>query len=73
MHNAQRSVERVAGVTTVKIDLNTGRAEVWYERGQSIKPAELWNAVIKSGFTPVRVELNGEVYQGPEQRPKVSD
>ena len=73
MHNAQRSVERVAGVKAVKIDLNTGLAEVWYKRGQPIKPVELWKAVIKSGFTPVRVELNGEVYQGPKPRPKVVD
>ena len=62
----QRSVERVDGVKKVEIDLNTGRGTVTFERGKTVAPAVLWQAIKESGFTPVRVEMKGEVYEGPD-------
>ena len=66
MHNVQRSVERVDGVKTVEIDLNTGRGTVTFESGKSVAPAALWQAIKDSGFTPVRVDAKGKAYEGPE-------
>ena len=63
----QRSVERVDGVKQVEIDLNTGRGRVTFEPGKSVAPALIWQAIKESGFTPVRVETKGEVYEGPQQ------
>lgn len=63
----QRSVERVNGVRSVEIDLNTGRGEVIFRSGQSVTSEALWQAIKESGFTPVRVEMKGEIYEGPEQ------
>ena len=67
MHNVQRSVERVDGVKKVEIDLNTGRGAVLFQPGKTVAPAVLWQAVKESGFTPVRVETKGEIYEGPKQ------
>lgn len=66
MHNAQRSVERVEGVKSVVIDLNTGKGAVTFDPGQAVAPAQIWQAIEDSGFTPVRVETRGEVYRGPQ-------
>ncbi|MCH7840593.1 MAG: heavy-metal-associated domain-containing protein [Planctomycetes bacterium] len=66
MHNAQRSVERVEGVKSVVIDLNTGRGAVTFEPGQAVSPAKIWKAIEDSGFTPVRIEIGGEVYRGSD-------
>lgn len=63
----QRSVERVDGVKAVEIDLNTGRGTVSFEMGKSVTSEALWQAIKESGFTPVRVEMKGEIYEGPEQ------
>ncbi len=63
----QRSVERVNGVKKVEIDLNTGRGMVTFEPGNTVAPAVLWKAIKESGFTPVRVEMKGKVYEGPQQ------
>ncbi len=63
----QRSVERVNGVKKVEIDLNTGRGMVTFEPGKTVAPAVLWQAIKESGFTPVRVEMKGKVYEGPQQ------
>ena len=62
----QRSVERVAGVKKVVLDLNTGRGAVTFEPGKTVASAVLWQAVKDSGFTPVRVEMKGDVYEGPK-------
>ncbi|MCH7591706.1 MAG: hypothetical protein IH989_02845 [Planctomycetes bacterium] len=51
----------------VEIDLNTGRGTVTFEPGKAAAPAALWQAIKDSGFTPVRVEIKGKVYEGPEQ------
>ena len=63
----QRSVERVDGVKQVEIDLNTGRGTVSFQPGKTVAPALLWEAIKESGFTPVRVETKGEVYEGSQQ------
>lgn len=62
----QRSVERVNGVNKVTLDLNTGRGAVSFEPGKTVAPELLWQAIKDSGFTPVRVETKGNVYEGPE-------
>ena len=69
MHNVKRSVERVDGVDNVEFDLNTGQGVMSLEPGKTIVPAELWQAVKSSGFTPVKVEIDGRVYQGESQPP----
>lgn len=66
MHNVQRSVERVDGVKKVSLDLNTGRGTVTFEPGKTVASAALWQAIKDSGFTPVRVEMKGKVYEGPK-------
>lgn len=63
----QRSVERVDGVKKVQVDLNTGRGAVTFEPDKSVAPDVLWRAIKDSGFTPVRVEMKGEVYEGSDQ------
>ena len=60
----QRSVERVEGVKTVVVDLNTGRASVTFEAGKTAKAEALWKAVKDGGFTPIRVEIGDTVYEG---------
>jgi len=67
VHNVERSVERLDGVRKVEIDLNSGRGTVAFEPGKTVAPAVLWRAINESGFTPVRVETKGEVFEGPEQ------
>jgi copper chaperone CopZ len=59
----QRSVERIDGVKKVTLDLNTGRGTVSFEPGRTVAPSVLWQAIKESGFTPVRVETKGEVYE----------
>ena len=66
MHNVQRSVERVEGVQKVVLDLNTGRGTVTFEPGKTVSSAVLWQAIKDSGFTPVRVEMKGELYERPK-------
>ena len=66
MHTAQRSVERVEGVKNVVIDLNTGKGAVTFDPGQAVSPAKIWQAIEDSGFTPVRIEIGGEVYRGSD-------
>ena len=67
MHNVQRSVERIERVAKVELDLNTGRGTVTFESGKSVAPEVLWQGIKDSGFTPVRVEMKGAVYEGKEQ------
>ena len=67
MHNVQRSVERVDGVKKVQVDLNTGRGAVTFEPGTAVAPAALWQAIKDSGFTPVRIEMKGEIYEEPKR------
>ncbi len=66
MHNAQRSVERVEGIKSVVIDLNTGKGAVTFDPGQTVSSAKIWQAIEDSGFTPLRIETGGKVYRGPE-------
>ncbi len=64
MNNIKRSVERVAGVKNVEFDLETGRATVTFELGKTVSPADLWQGVKDSGFTPVRIETGDGAYEG---------
>lgn len=64
----QRSVERVDGVRNVELDLNSGRATVMFEKDRTASPADLWEAVKDSGFTPARIEIGGSVYKGPDPK-----
>ncbi len=66
MHNVERSVERVDGVKKVTFDLNSGKGSVSFERGKTVAPTILWQAIKASGFTPVRIETKGAVYEGSE-------
>lgn len=67
MTNIKRSVERVAGVKNVAFNLETARATVAFDPDTSVSPADLWQAVKESGFTPVRVETGGVAYEGPQE------
>ncbi len=49
------------------MDLSTGRALVVFQPGKTARPAHLWDAVLRSGFTPDRVETGNEVYKGPNR------
>lgn len=62
----KRSVERVDGVRRVSLDLASGRALVVFDKGRPATLEDLWRATGESGFTPERIEMNGEVYKGPE-------
>ena len=46
--------------------LETGIAGVLFEPGGKPDFALLWRAIKESGFTPVKIESNGEVYKGPQ-------
>ena len=45
--------------------LKTGVASVMYGSAGQPDFALLWRAIKESGFTPVKIEANGEVYKGP--------
>jgi len=59
-----RSVERLDGVKKAELDLNTGRGTVTLDKEHKLTGKMIWDAIVKSGFTPVRVELDGQVYTG---------
>jgi len=61
----KRSVERVQGVERVEFDLNTGRGTVTFRPGSIATLEDLWHAIQESGFTPVRIETENKVYDGP--------
>lgn len=63
----KRSVERVDGVKEVQFDLSTGQASVSFQPGKTPTPADLWRATKESGFTPVKIESAGVVYEGPNR------
>ncbi len=46
--------------------LETGIASVMFKPSGKPDFALLWRAIKESGFTPVKIESNGEVYKGPE-------
>ncbi len=46
--------------------LETGIASVMFKPGGKPDFALLWRAIKDSGFTPVKIESNGEVYKGPK-------
>ena len=53
------SLVRLTGVERTEMDLNTGRSQVWFARGEpSPTVAELLRAVRESGFTPTKVVLS---------------
>lgn len=61
----KRSVERVQGVQKVSFDLNTGRGALAMKQGVTVEPEKLWSAIKSSGFTPIKIESQGQVYTGP--------
>ena len=61
----KRSVGRISGVKKTSFDLSTGKGKIWFEDGAVIESAAVWQAIIKSGFSPVRVEHQNQVYTGP--------
>ena len=65
MLNIKRSVERVEHVKAVGFALKTGIASVEFEPDEKPSLENLWSSVIKSGFTPVKIESQGRVYKGP--------
>ncbi len=62
----RRSVERVDGVRKASVNLDKGRVSVVFQTGKAVLAAKLWNAVKAGGFTPVRVEMEDVVYEGPK-------
>lgn len=66
MLNIKRSVERVEHVKAVGFALKTGIASVEFEPGKKAALQALWSSIIESGFTPVKIESQGEVYKGPK-------
>lgn len=69
MLSIKRSVERVKHVRSVGFALKTGIASVRFESGKKAVMEALWKSIIESGFTPVKIESNGEVYKGPKLQP----
>lgn len=67
MYNITRSVERIKGVKTVSFDINKGLGRLTFRPGKSVDAEDIWKALQKSGFTPVKIEVRGEVYAGPKQ------
>ncbi|MCH7526272.1 MAG: heavy-metal-associated domain-containing protein [Planctomycetes bacterium] len=63
----KRSVERVDGVKEMQFDMSTGQASVSFQPGKTPAPADLWRATKESGFTPVKIESAGTVYEGPNR------
>lgn len=61
----KRSVERISGVVRVSFNLRTGKGTVWLKSGATVAPATVWQALIKSGFSPVSIEHENQVYTGP--------
>ena len=57
----RRSVERLKGVERLDFDMDSGRASLFFVPGESVSHEDIRKAVQNSGFTPVRVEIAGEV------------
>lgn len=66
MLNIKRSVERVEHVKSVGFALKSGIASVEFEPSKKAGLDALWTSILESGFTPVKIESNGEVYKGPK-------
>ena len=66
MLSIKRSVERVEHVKRVGFALKTGIASVEFDPGKKAGLDALWISILESGFTPVKIESNGEVYKGPK-------
>ena len=64
MLSIKRSVERLKQVKSVSFALKTGIASVEFEPGKKPTLEGLWTSILESGFTPVKIEANGEVYKG---------
>ena len=67
MTNVKRSVERLEGVAKVTFDLNRGVGTVTFGEKQQPTVEDLWHAIVESGFTPTKIELDGQEYKGPEE------
>ncbi len=65
MLSIKRSVERVEHVKSVGFVLKTGIASVEFDPGKKATLEGLWASIIKSGFTPVKIESQGKIYKGP--------
>ena len=61
----RRSVERLDSVKQLGFDLNTGKGIVEFAPDKKPSNQELWKAIEDSGFTPLQIEIAGEVYKGP--------
>lgn len=48
------------------MNLKTGLVTVMFEADKSASARQLWKAVQDGGFTPVRVDIDGQVYEGPQ-------
>src|SRR5262249_37166192 len=57
------------GVESAEVSLNKGLAAVKLKPGNSIRPAEFWEAIRKNGNTPkaTHVTVRGEVQAGGSQ------
>ena len=53
-------------MATVKTDLNTGQATVWFESGKRAAMREMWDAVKSVGYQPTKIVSGGQVYEGPK-------
>ena len=62
----KRSVERVKGIKRIDFDINLGRGTLLFDRGRTVTSEAIWDAIKKSGFTPVEVEIGGQSYKGPK-------
>lgn len=61
----KRSVERISGVAGTSFDLSTGTGKLWVKAGATVVPAAVWQAITKSGFSPVSIKHKNQVYTGP--------
>lgn len=52
----------------VEFNLDSGHAAVFFETGKTADPAQLWKAVLNSGFTPLAVEIGDQAYRGPNKK-----
>ncbi len=64
-YNVERSLSQIEGIERVRTDLNTGIATIWFDGRHRPAPEAIWDAILESGFTPVRVVIGDESYVRP--------